>query len=383
MAKGLIGRKGLAVGIILLFVASGILSSNAQNTEKTLPSSRGNWLYVGGNGPGNYTKIQDAINDTVDGDTVFVFHGTYYENIMIGKSILLTGENPKTTIINGSQVGTVIETQKSSVHISNFTVGGSGLSAWDQAIYVSFAKDFHLAYCIITGNVGGIRLKYVTDSKIEQCEIKNNSWCSMVIFTVKNLTISNCTIQNNGSPGGHGGQIDISNQEWYDWDSDIKIQYCTFSNNYFSSIHLGSHIKDIEISHNNISYHNYGISVWGTHFLQTFHKIIIKDNSILDNVIGIYLQDCKFGVLIEQNNISTNTEKGIYLLRASYMIIQNNNFIGNMIQTSFSNSLYNKWSQNYWDDWAGSNPYKISGSLMLKIPWFQFDRSPVQEPYDN
>ena len=32
---------------------------------------------------------------------------------------------------------------------------------------------------------------------------------------------------------------------------------------------------------------------------------------------------------------------------------------------------------------TGSNPDKISGSLMLKIPWFQFDRSPVQESYDN
>src|SRR4030043_1235092 len=123
--------KWLAIGIILLFQGTCLIPAIAQDTEKPLPSSRGNWLYVCGNGPVNYTKIQDAVNETVDGDTVFVFHGTYYENIMIGKSILLTGENPKTTIINGSQVGTVIVTQKSSVHISNFTVGGSGLSAWD------------------------------------------------------------------------------------------------------------------------------------------------------------------------------------------------------------------------------------------------------------
>jgi parallel beta-helix repeat protein len=108
----------------------------------------------------------------------------------------------------------------------------------------------------------------------------------------------------------------------------------------------------------------------------------MNENSIFDNLIGIYLQDCKFGVLIEQNNISTNTEQGIYLLRASYIIIQKNNFIGNMRHASFSNSLYNKWSHNYWDDWDGSDSYRISGSIIFNYSWFQFDRYPLQVPYD-
>jgi len=63
-------HKGLAVGIILLFIGTCIIPSTAQDTEKPSQStSRGNWLYVGGSGPGNYTKIQDAINDSFDGDT--------------------------------------------------------------------------------------------------------------------------------------------------------------------------------------------------------------------------------------------------------------------------------------------------------------------------
>ena len=38
-------------------------------------------LYVGGSGPGNFSKIQDAVDNTSDGDIVFVYSGFYQENI--------------------------------------------------------------------------------------------------------------------------------------------------------------------------------------------------------------------------------------------------------------------------------------------------------------
>ncbi|MBE3136539.1 MAG: hypothetical protein IMZ43_03980, partial [Thermoplasmata archaeon] len=85
-------RKGLAVGIILLFIGTCIISTVAQDTEKPLPASRGNWLYVGGSGSGNYSTIQDAIDNSSNGDTVYVYNGTYYEHVEIDKSITLIGE---------------------------------------------------------------------------------------------------------------------------------------------------------------------------------------------------------------------------------------------------------------------------------------------------
>ena len=62
----------------------------------------GNILYVGGSGPNNYTSIQDAINGASDGDTVFVYNGTYYESISINKSINLIGEDKYHTIIDSA-----------------------------------------------------------------------------------------------------------------------------------------------------------------------------------------------------------------------------------------------------------------------------------------
>ncbi|MCX6664402.1 MAG: pectinesterase family protein [Euryarchaeota archaeon] len=95
-------RKCLVVGIILSFLVTCLVPVAAQNIGKTsLPTSSGNWLYVGGSGPGNYTKIQDAIDNTSDGDTVFVYSGTYNESIVINKNQLtLIGQDKNTTIIN-------------------------------------------------------------------------------------------------------------------------------------------------------------------------------------------------------------------------------------------------------------------------------------------
>ncbi|EMR74892.1 parallel beta-helix repeat (two copies) [Thermoplasmatales archaeon SCGC AB-540-F20] len=64
---------------------------------------RGTTLYVGGTGPNNYTKIQDAINDASDGYTVFVYNDSspYYESIIIDKSINLVGEDRDSTHIAG------------------------------------------------------------------------------------------------------------------------------------------------------------------------------------------------------------------------------------------------------------------------------------------
>lgn len=85
-------RKWFTVGIILLFVGTCTIPAIAHNTEKILPASRG-WLYVGGSGPGNYSRIQDAIDDANYGDTVFAYAGIYYENITIYHMITVLGEN--------------------------------------------------------------------------------------------------------------------------------------------------------------------------------------------------------------------------------------------------------------------------------------------------
>ncbi len=93
-------KKLITFGVVLLFLGSSIPVLAYSNEKANNHSSSGNWLYVGGNGPGNYSRIQEAIDNASDGDTVFVYaHNTpYREHIKIEKALTLLGENKNTTL---------------------------------------------------------------------------------------------------------------------------------------------------------------------------------------------------------------------------------------------------------------------------------------------
>ena len=97
-------KKVLVVAVILLFFSVSVIPSTGTTNVKqiTLPTAKGDTLYVGGSGEGNYSKIQDAIDNSSNGDTVYVYNGIYYEFILINKQITLRGEDKNNTIIEGS-----------------------------------------------------------------------------------------------------------------------------------------------------------------------------------------------------------------------------------------------------------------------------------------
>ena len=78
-------RSKFLMGVIVVLILTNFIvqSTAIEMIEQSSMSTRnGKTLYVGGSEPGNYTKIQDAINNASDGDTVFVYNGTYDEKVL-------------------------------------------------------------------------------------------------------------------------------------------------------------------------------------------------------------------------------------------------------------------------------------------------------------
>ena len=107
------------------------------------------------NVPGDFSGIQDAINASDDGDTVFVAAGTYthYEEFnYYGKSIALVGENKETTILDGQDTHKVISLGSdgtANASILNFTlINGFSNNSQGAAITISEYESFKIENCI-------------------------------------------------------------------------------------------------------------------------------------------------------------------------------------------------------------------------------------------
>ena len=100
---------------------------------------KANTVIVDINGTGNYTSIQEGIDNSINGDTVLVYPGTYYENINYnGKNITVTSLYIQTqadsfihkTVIDGNQNGSVVTFESgedTTAVLCGFTIqNGSG-----------------------------------------------------------------------------------------------------------------------------------------------------------------------------------------------------------------------------------------------------------------
>jgi nitrous oxidase accessory protein len=313
-------RKWLAIGIILLFIGVTIAPSMAQDTEKQ--SSRGNWLYVGGSGSGNYTKIQDAIDNASDGDTIFVFSGLYRENVVVNKQLHLEGiqSNESTPVVFGGDDGSPMAIYNDSCVIENFSLyngDGGGLQS-AVLIYSDFnmIKNcylYHTGTCvyfrggsnnIITNNdmtgLGwkGIRLRDCHDNRIA-----NNSIHDFLEEAMDFDNASSNRINGNIFNNSRGIEVD---------GSSVKN---IFENNSMMNLQYGLHLisaPDTVVKGNAI---DAGLLVAGS-----------KDN-LLSYTISENTNHGK-PLLYYKNldSVSVPSETGqIFLVNCSHFLIQNNN----------------------------------------------------------
>lgn len=147
----------------------------------------------------DYPTIQEAINKANPGDTIFIKEGTYFENIVVNKSVSIVGEKVNTTIIDGRSVGNVIKVTASNASIINVTIQNSEKVHPDHSgVFLDKVENLTIQNCILRNNNVGIVLFGKTNkSTFSNNVVMDNGWG----FNLKsgsnfNLFVSN-TILNN------------------------------------------------------------------------------------------------------------------------------------------------------------------------------------------
>jgi parallel beta-helix repeat protein len=411
-------RKCLTVGIILLFIGTAIIPSSGQIIGKASVRG-GHWLYVGGSGPGNYSKIQDAIDNAGNGDTVYVYDDSspYYEHVRVHVSITLLGENRDTTIIDANGTSSPLYLEANDVTVSGFTIQNSGYQCYEDAgIYIKNsgeASDSNKNKIIGNNIIQNHHGFYGYDSKNNN--ISDNVMIGNdhgAIYCDKcDLTI----IQNNTITGNHDG-VCIRDSKF------VQINRNTIDDNYeFGVLFEGfSQVSTFhQVKYNSITHHKFGLTIWSERNIVEYNYIANNSFGILLRALGMY--GARWNV-VQSNIIAYSNTMGLLLEGATWCKILKNNFIENTVHATFFYWLpikmiaplfgrflqMNKFYNNYWDDDNMTSPRVIQGEMIcyvllsefllilyesgfIHLPpdivpkyvqWKNYDWFPAQEPYD-
>lgn len=153
------------------------------------------------------SSIQKAIDTVADGGSIIIKNGTYYENLLINKPILLTGEtrNEATIDLNGKS----IDIAASNVTIANLTIrnGDEAIRVFNSS-YINILNNLIAdSYSgIMTSDVKNMLIRYNTINtknssiilqKSTNCEIKSNKFLNNKKDAIRLKESYNNTLENN------------------------------------------------------------------------------------------------------------------------------------------------------------------------------------------
>ena len=329
-----------------------------------------------------WDSIQEGINDAGDGYTIFVHNGTYYENVVVNKSLTLKGENRNNTIIDGVGSGEVIRVTANNCVINGFTVRNGGYCGME----LYYSSNNTITGNTISSNGRGIYLtNHSSHNTIAKNMILHNRYSGISIFYINiNNTIIANNISNNGGDGiflrdyNDNNVIMNNNIVSNNGDGIYLLWSCDYNNITGNTVlnngMRGIYIKDLGdhniIMNNNIS-SNMGDGIllhWGS------DRNIITGNTVTNNQNGIVIRYSSDSNIVTNNTVSSNNDTGISLTWVYYWgssdnnLIYHNNIVNNAKQ-AYDNGT-NSWDNgsvdggNYWNDHIctgnpsnGSQPY--------------------------
>ncbi len=374
-------RRWSAFGIFLLFIGTCIIPAFALDAEK--PVIRGNWLYVGGSGPGNYSTIQEAINDSSGGDTIYVFAGTYHETITVNvMNLNIIGGGRDVTIIDTNWTDTAVTIEQSFVTIRGFTIRGT-----EYGIYVQKNLfEITISDNNISNNNYGVEVEH--DCQNYKITLENNIFssndCGIYLVSWSDIPLN--IIRNNTFLHNDDGVIAGGNEI-------NKIMNNIFLSSEYTALHIFG--ESTYVTDNVFRENSCGLSVSGANHT-------ITGNIFIGNHLGqtVGPSTDSSGNQITGNHFENNSLS--LRVAGSQNAVINNNFIQNEKHVRFAErtkSHGNIWDKNYW-----SVTLHLFGSVFIFgkmqtnikkliqfdpystyyywIPWINLDRNPAQEPYD-
>jgi parallel beta-helix repeat protein len=112
-------RNLLIIILLIIVVFSGILVFESLVNYGNVDATS---IIVDCNGTGDYTTIQEAIDNAISGDTIYVWSGMYKENVFVDKAITIVGNGSMNTVLDGNNTGDGFNITVDMVNITGFSI---------------------------------------------------------------------------------------------------------------------------------------------------------------------------------------------------------------------------------------------------------------------
>jgi len=286
---------------------------------------------VAGSGGADYMTIQEAANVANHGDIIYVYNGTYSENVNVYTRVTLQGEGANVVNVIANLTSTpVFYVMCDYVNISGFNVTGATTSS---GFFISSRQHCNISDNNASGNSHGIYLYDSNNNTLTSNTLNSNNLSGICLASSSNNTVTSNTLNSNN----HSGiQLYTS--------SNNMLTNNNISNNTIYGIYLTSSSSNNTLTSNTVSNNkNSGI------FLQYSSNNTLKSNNAYSNINGIFLESSSNNKFTS-NNAYLNTN-GIYLYNSSNNMLTNNTADNNtgsgiILELSSNNALTNNTADN-------------------------------------
>jgi len=387
--------KTLAIIIFCFLISSSFVllhfdeSSEASGNEIYVHNSF--YAFRDGSAEHPYRSIQYAINLANEGDTIYVFGGTYNETLTLDKRVTLIGsiDNGNTIIGRDERHKYTIEITADYVTLEGFNISEVGNSNQVALIYIRSNGVIIQRNNITYSSTYGIYLDSSDDNTIGGNLINHTK--GIYLYSSNNNVIYNNTISNCSESAIHMAPSDDSNIIYRNTiiysKRGIYSLNCNkgnitdniFKNNNLDGIKISAG-SDVNVA-NNIIRDNGGNGI----YLNSVNAFV-DNNTIKNNQMGIYL--FQSNCIIKNNTIHNCSIYGIYARSGS----KNNVFYFNDLAGNIKNAKEdgnNRWyygtQGNFWDDYnevdrnldgIGDSSYAVSGGGTDLYPLGYFLKPP-------
>ena len=328
-----------------------------------------------------YTSIEDAINVSKEGDSIFIYNGEYtVGNIVINKSVSLIGiGNPILISQDGDEIITVISNGVSIKNLIFKNVTTSYLKE-RSAIRIKKSRNFHLEGNTIIDCFFAIYLENAKNGSIINNTIRGNATTEAESGNGIHAWYSSNLIIENNFIGGHRDGIyfefvdgsKITNNEseknkryglHFMFSNDDEYYDNTFKNNGVGVAVMFS--RRIKMKRNTFSY-NWGRASYGL-LLKEIYDADIENNIFEENTIGIFVEGSN-RILYSSNTFKRNGWAIKFSGGCEDNEITNNNFLYNSLDLIVNTRLAsNKFHHNYWSSYNG---YDLDKNHIGDIPYY-------------